>query len=124
LKKIFVLLQKKELDIEKILHTYVLSLKQNKAMRCGVVCGGVCCGNLVVYAVERNLGACGVRWWGCFKYGAAGLLRGAGCVGAGVAGAGAAEPGIPADGQSHSKKAYASPIGAALLDSHTAANAT
>ena len=37
LKKIFVLLQKKELDIEKILHTYVLSLKQNKAMRCGGV---------------------------------------------------------------------------------------
>ncbi len=28
------------------------------------------------------------------------------------------------DDQSHSKKAYASPIGAALLDSHTAANAT
>ena len=78
----------------------------------------------MVYAVERNLGACGVRWWRCFNYGAAGLLRGAGCVGAGVAGAGAAEPGIPADDQSHSKKAYASPIGAALLDSHTAANAT
>ena len=78
----------------------------------------------MVYAVERNLGACGVRRWRCFNYGAAGLLRGAGCVGAGVAGAGAAEPGIPADDQSHSKKAYASPIGAALLDSHTAANAT